>query len=81
MAHRHDRLDASLANVGDRPTERHGLGAYRHATQIGVEIDAGINASVTRAQRCADLLPVVTITPSDRVGGGDDQLLIALAQH
>ena len=81
MAHRHDRLDPGLADLGDRLAERHRLGAHRHAAEIGVEIDAGIDASVARAQRRADLLPVVAIAPLDRLAGRGDQLLVAIVQH
>ena len=55
------------------PAERHRLGAHRHAAEIGVEIDAGEDASVARAQRRADLLPVVAIAPLDRFARGGDQ--------
>src|SRR5262245_66436048 len=80
MAYRHDGLDAGLADVGDRMAKRDRLRAHRHAPQIGVEVDTGIDASVAGAQRGADFLPVVAVTPFDRVSGGDDQLPVALAQ-
>src|SRR5262245_31606085 len=81
MAHRHDGLDPGLADLGHRPPERHRLRAHRHAPEVGVEIDPGIDAPVTRTQRCADLLPVVAVAPLDRLARGDDQLLVTRAQH
>ena len=76
MAHRDDRVDAGFAGVGDRLAERNRLGADRHAAEIGVETDAGEDLAGARAQRRADLLPVVAIAPPDRVGRGLDQCAV-----
>src|SRR6185437_14219894 len=46
MAHRHNGLDPGLADLGYGLAERHRLGAHRHAAEIGIEIYAGIDASV-----------------------------------
>src|SRR5438876_6381734 len=81
MTHRHDRLDSSLTHVGHRSAEGHRFRADRHAAQIRIEIDPGINASIACAQGSADLLPVVAITALYRLAGGGDQLLVALAEH
>src|SRR6267378_832242 len=80
MAHRHDGLDALVARLGDGAPDRHRLGAYRHAAQIGVDIDAGDDSAVARAQRGADLLPVVAIALPDGVARRRDQLAVAFAQ-
>ena len=80
MAHRDDHLDAVVAEIDEGAAERHRLGADRHAAEIGVEIDAGEDFSRTRAQRRADLLPVVAIAQLDRRRGGRDQFLVGLAE-
>src|SRR5262245_7446062 len=81
MAYRHNGLDSGLAGLGHRPAERYRLRAYRHAPEIGVEIDPGVDTSVARAQRGADLLPVVAVASLDRFARGDDQLLVVRTQH
>jgi hypothetical protein len=80
MAHRHDRLDAGLAEIGDHAAERDALGAHRHAAEIGIEIDAGHDLPAARAQGGADLLPVVAIAPLDRVARRFDQRVVGLGQ-
>ena len=81
MAHRDDRLDALVARLGDGAADRHRLGAHRHAAEIGVDVDAGDDAPVARAQRRADLLPLVAIARPDRLARGGDQLAVLLAQR
>src|SRR5262249_40590214 len=76
MAHRDDGVDADLAEFGDGLAERDGFGADRHAAEIGVEIDAGIDLAGAQAQRGADFLPVVAIAAADRLACGLDQSAI-----
>src|SRR2546430_693899 len=65
MTDRNDDVDAALADLGDHLSQRDRLGAHRHAAQIGIEVDAGEDASGSGAQRGADFLPVVALTSSD----------------
>ncbi len=80
MAHGDDGFDAELTGDGDRLAERNRLGADRHAAEIGIETDAGENLAGARAQRGADLLPVVAIALADRLGRGLDQCAVGFAQ-
>jgi hypothetical protein len=41
MAHGDNRIDAGVAEINKGAAQRHRLGAYRHAPQIGIEIDPG----------------------------------------
>ena len=81
MAHGDDGVDAGLAELGDGAAERDRFGADRHAAEIGVEIDAGEDPPVARAQRRADLLPVVAVAPLDRRARRFDQFMVLRAQH
>src|SRR5581483_3544449 len=78
VAHRHDGVDAHVAEISHRLAERDRLGAYRHAAEIGVEIDAGQHFARARAQRRTDLLPVVAVALPDRLRGGLDQRMVLL---
>src|SRR5271165_555964 len=78
MAHRHDGLDPGLARFGQRAPERDRLGTYCHATEIRIEIDAGVNASIARAQRRADFLPIVLVALRDGLHRGGDELLVTV---
>src|SRR6185312_9421850 len=80
MAHRDDGIDAGIAEIHESAAERHRLGAHRHATEIGIEIDAGEDFPRARAQRGADLLPVVAVALLDRVRGGGNQFPILVVQ-
>ena len=42
-----------VAELDDGAAERHGLGADRHAAEIGVEIDAGEDACPLRVRSAA----------------------------
>src|SRR3974390_2799511 len=81
MAHRHDGLDTGLAHFGHRAPERYRLRAHRHAAEIGVEIDPGVDAPPARAQRRADFLPIVLVAPRDGLRRRGDELLVVLRDH
>ena len=81
MAHGDNSVDAGIAQIDKGAAERHRLGAYRHAAEISVEIDAGKDFPRPRAQRRADLLPVVAVALANGVGGSLDQSAIRLAQR
>ena len=80
MAHGDDGIDAVVAEIDDGAAERDGLGAHRHAAEIGVEIDAGEDLARARAQRRADLLPVVAVALLDRRGRRRDQFFVGFAE-
>src|SRR4051812_15034135 len=80
MAHRHDRIDAGLAQIRDHAPQRDPFGADRHAAEVNIEIDAGHDLSRTRTQSRADLLPVVAITLPDRLTRNLYQFLIGFGQ-
>src|SRR5262245_55117606 len=81
MAHRHDGFDSGLTRFGDGTPERHRLGTDRHAAEIGIEIDAGIDAPLARAHRRTHLLPVVPVASRDRLFRRGNQLLVTRTQH
>src|SRR5262249_47122391 len=60
---------------------RHRLGTHRHAAEIGVDIDARDDAAVARAQRGADLLPLVAIALRDRLARDGDQFAVLRGQR
>ena len=47
MPHRNDCVDPRIAEIDDGAAERHRLGTDRHAAEIGIEIDAGKNLSLS----------------------------------
>ena len=79
MPHRDDGLDAGIADIDHGTPQRHRFGADRHAAEIGVEIDAGIDRTLAGAERRADFLPVVTIALFDRRARRRDQFLVRAA--
>src|SRR5215213_5570872 len=81
MPDRHDRLDALVALLRQRASDRDRFGAHRAAPHIGVEIDAGHDTAIARADRRADLLPVVAIALLDRLRGRGDQFLVPVVQR